>query len=195
MRKPELPHVDEKEVRRFRKRYPKLHPTVQDIFAELNVLYEQEPVCYNKRSPHTKFNLRHRTHPQTNLSEANGLNFLVCAGYPVRYIEDKGQYDGVDLEYYKNGEWISTSVKLCAMAASCLTIHYTIRDALMTDPSKEVFFVDNRQPSGLLIATKDLRLLLPLMPVSPYKFTRYLLWFDKVRDKEVTFYGVKNDKN
>jgi hypothetical protein len=195
MFKPQHPSVEEKEVKRFLKRYLDLHTTVKDIFAELNAIYEQGDVRYMKRCPHTKFNLRHETHPQTNLSEANGLNFMVEDGYQVRYVEDKSQYNGADFEYFKDEAWVSVSVKLCSMSAKCLSVHYTIRDALAGDSSDEVFFIDNRQPSGLLMAMKDIRPLLHSMPTSPYKNTRHLLWFDKPLGKQSTFYGRNNDKN
>ncbi|TFH10730.1 MAG: hypothetical protein E4H14_01935 [Candidatus Thorarchaeota archaeon] len=185
------PLVESKEVERFLKRWPFLHPSVQAIFADLKEIYERGDVEYRKRGKHTRFNLRHPTHPQTNLSEANALHFLASSGHQVRYIEDETQYSGTDFDYLVEDQWISTSVKLCSMAGKCLTIHYKIREALYTDPSQQVFFIDNIHQSGLLMKMSDVRGLLSLMPVSLFARNRNILWYDKLLGKQVTFCGNK----
>lgn len=175
--------VNKIEVNRFNTYYEYLHPLVQERFKKLFQQYQQWPVYYDQYSTFTEFNIRYKSHPQTNLSEALAMDLLISRGCcNVKLLCDQpDQTLGGDLSYGWEGKEVIMiqSVKLCIINRNDLSIANTIKNALCEkDKSDEICFVDNINQRALIVDRKSLLPILKNAQSSTYNRFRIRLSFN-----------------
>lgn len=176
------------EVQRFLNVFPKHHPEVQKMFEPLRELYAKGDVTYNERGPVTEFNLRYRSHPTTNLSEANAADGLYTTfgdNIAIKVVTDmEEQKLGHDLCVTIGPRDWTVSVKLADINPNpeyrSFTLHPSIQhDLLHKDRSDYVIYVDNRR--RLFMLTSLLESKIALRDSHSTSFGRIRVFYDKFK--------------
>lgn len=153
------------DVLRWRSQYPTLHSTVREQFAELNQIYNQQVVTYDPKGVFGKFNLRHPTHPATNLSEARVMSELLYHwGNEIKNVEiaslREEQTSGDDIwVYFTDGRLCTVNVKLATITNEYrgFAISAETRRALKKNTSTYVALVDNINQCWILQSGSKVR--------------------------------------